>query len=298
MRLIRNIFRQIKVIGIMGFSLVQGRAYLKKHSPKTMVYCHSAGGDMQLDLYMPETVSGDSLPLIVWFHGGAWKLGSRLDMEKVVAEQLEKGFAIASVSYSLSKVARWPVQIHEAKAALRYLRGNAEALGLDEQRFIAAGMSAGAHMACMLGVSAQNDDLNGALGEHEDQSNAVQGVLALYPPTDFRAVPEDYDGLLDYYAEKSPVTELLGESIRVAPQKSDLASPVRQATPECPPVLILHGREDPIVPFSQSELLHETLSEMGVDSQLMLFDDYTHGDYHFNQGQPAEAVNSFFARWL
>ncbi len=138
--------------------------------------------------------------------------------------------------------------------------------------------------------------MNGQLGEHLDQSNQVQGVLALYPPTDFLAVLKDFDGLLDYYAEDSPVTALLGESIATAPQKSDLASPLKLVQSSCPPTFLLHGDADPIVPVEQSVMMHEALLSAGVDSQLMCIAGYTHGDYRFNRDEPAARMSAFLKK--
>ena len=193
-------------------------------------------------------------------------------------------------------MAQWPVQCHEAKAAIRFLRANADSLGLNADKFIAAGMSAGAHMACILGVSADHEQLNGQLGEHLEETTAVIGVLALYPPTDFLSVSRNFGGLLDYYAEDSPVTQLLGESIASAPEKANLASPLRLFTGACPPTLFLHGEADPIVPVEQSIILHEKLLAAGVDSDLMRMPGYTHGDHRFNSGAPAERITAYLKK--
>lgn len=301
MALIRNIFRQAKTISSMVYSIVLGRAYLKKYAPETLVYCQSVGEERLLDLYRPLAASSKPLPVIVWFHGGAWKMGSRRSVERIVAEQLQRGFAVASVSYSLSDRAHWPVQCNEAKAAVRYLRANADRLGLNPDKIIAAGMSAGGHMACVLGVSAEHQQLNGELGEHLHESSQVQGVLALYPPTDFLSVPKTFDGLMDYYAADSPISALLGESIETAPHKSDLASPLKllqslSSHASCPPTLLLHGDADPIVPVAQSELLHSALQGLGLDSQLIRIANYTHGDYRFNRHRPAQNICDFLDR--
>ncbi len=296
MKAVRNLFRNIRVISSMVYSIMLGRAYLKKFEPQTLCYCHSGDNEMMLDLFKPTTPSDKPLPVIVWFHGGAWKMGNRQSMERIVAEQLDRGFAVATVSYSLSDIALWPTQCHEGKAAIRYLRANASELGIEANKMIAAGMSAGAHMACMLGVSSEHKQLNGELGDHTDQSNQVQGVLALYPPTDFLSVPEDYDGLLDYYAVDSPVTELLGETISKAPHKADLASPLKLVNNQCPPTLLLHGDADPIVPIEQSELMHSALLAVGVDSDFMPIAGYTHGDYRFNRDKPAQKISQFLDR--
>jgi len=300
---IRNVFRQVKTISSMVYSIVLGRRFLKTYSPDTLVYCESVGEEKLLDLYRPLTPASTPLPVIVWFHGGAWKMGSRASIERVVAEQLARGFAVASVSYTLSDRAQWPTQCFEAKAAIRYLRANSSELGLDPAKVIAAGMSAGGHMACMLGVTAEHAELNGGLGEYTEQSTEVQGVLALYPPTDFLAVPKSFDGLLDYYAQDAPVTQLLGETIEAAPDKSDLASPLKllqssTAATACPPTLLLHGKADPIVPVEQSELLHTALQALGLDSELILVDHYTHGDYRFNRDAPAQSIHQFLDRFV
>ena len=288
-----NFFRNLKLLAIMVYSAMLGRAYLRKFEPETLCYCRSMGTERLLDIYRPKSNAKEALPTIVWFHGGAWKMGDRKAVERIAAEQLECGFALVSVSYSLSDVAQWPVQCHEAKAAIRFLRANAGALGLNPDKLIAAGMSAGAHMACILGVSSDHEQLNGQLGEHLEETTEVTGVLALYPPTDFLSVPKDFDGLLDYYAEDSPVTQLLGESITRAPEKSNLASPLRLFTGACPPTLLLHGEADPIVPVEQSVILHETLLAAGVDRDLLRLAGYTHGDHRFNRGVPAERINAY-----
>ena len=288
-----DFFRNLKLIAIMVYSALLGKIYLRKFKSETLCYCRSMGYDRLLDIYRPKSPSAEPLPTIVWFHGGAWKIGDRKSVERIAAEQLERGFALVSVSYSLSDKAQWPVQCHEAKAAIRYLRANSAQLGLDPDKLIAAGMSAGAHMACVLGVSADHKQLNGQLGENLEQSTEVMGVLALYPPTDFLSVSKDFDGLLDYYSEDSPVTKLLGESISTAPQKSNLASPLILFRNSCPPTFLLHGDADPIVPVNQSVMMHEKLMEAGIDSQLMLIPGYTHGDYRFNRGEAAAKITAF-----
>jgi acetyl esterase/lipase len=288
-----KLFRNLKLLSIMVYNAILGRIYLRAFKPETLCYCRSMGYERLLDIYRPADPTEEALPTIVWFHGGAWKMGDRKAIERIAAEQLERGFVVVSVSYSLSDVAHWPVQCHEAKAAIRFLRANASTLGLNPDKMIAAGMSAGGHMACILGVSSDHEQLNGQLGDHLEETTDVAGVLALYPPTDFLSVSKDFDGLIDYYADDSPVTQLLGDSIANAPEQSHLASPLRLFREVCPPILLLHGEADPIVPVQQSVILHEKLLAAGVDSDLMCIPAYTHGDHRFNQGAPAKRINDF-----
>ena len=293
MTVIPKFFGNIRVIAIMVYGAILGRLYLRKFEPETLCYCLSMGMERLLDIYRPKSSLKKTLPVIVWFHGGAWEVGNRRAIERIVVEQLDKGFALVSVSYSHTDVAQWPVQCPAAKAAIRYLRANADQLGLDAEKLFAAGMSAGAHMALILGVSSEHHALNGELGGHLEEATNVSGVLALYPLVDFLSVRKDFDGLIDYYAEDSPVTRLLGESLVNAPHKSDLASPLKLIDGTCPPVFILHGDADPVVPVDQSVIMHDELLAAGVDSELMLMPGYTHGDYKFNQGEPAAKISAF-----
>jgi len=103
-------------------------------------YARPSGHPLCLDFYQPKSSTGAD-PLIIWVHGGAWRSGSR---DRVPIRPLtEQGFAIASVDYRLSPVARFPAQIHDIKAAIRFLRRHADQYGLDRQRFVIAGASAG-----------------------------------------------------------------------------------------------------------------------------------------------------------
>ena len=154
-------FSNLKLIVIMVSSAILAGLYRRKFKPETICYCVSQGEERLMDFYRPQCGSTERLPVIVWFHGGAWKVGNRKAIERIVLEQVEQGFAVVSVSYSLSDIATWPVQCHEAKAAIRYLRANGDSLGVNTDKIIASGMSAGGHLACMLGVSADHEQLNG-----------------------------------------------------------------------------------------------------------------------------------------
>ncbi len=289
-----------KLLVKMIYSAILGRIASAKYKPVTLTYVEHDGRTLELDLYLPEgsgvVPSSEPLPLIIWFHGGAWLMGSRKDIESIAVRQIERGFALASVSYSLSDTAQWPTQCFEAKAAVRYLRQHAAEYGINPDLFVAWGMSAGAHMSCMLGASNGVEELEGGLGHSVESSSEVQAVVAWYPPTDFLSVGRDFDGLLDYYAEDSPVTKLLGESIGTAPEKAELASPLNFVKQGAPPFFLAHGSKDPIVPLSQSELMYEKLKDVGADPELIIEPTFTHGDYRFNSGKTALAVEKFLDR--
>lgn len=280
----------------MIVSIILGQAAAKKFSKKTLVYVDNDNEpdneSRELDLYLPTSATQPQggYPLIIWFHGGGWQLGSRASIELAAVKQIERGYALASVSYSLSDKAQWPTQIHEAKAAVRWLRASAQNFGLNPQQFIAWGMSAGAHTACLLGTSAEQSELEGTMGSL-DQSSAVQGVVGFYPPTDFLQMVND--GLIDHYAADSPTALFLGAPVREVPEKAASANPIQYVSSSSPATLLLHGDADPVVPLVQSELLFDALTQQGVKSQLNVYPGYTHGDFRFNTGARLKAIEDF-----
>ena len=136
--------------------------------------------DLKLDLHRPSNPRG-KLPVIVWIHGGAWTEGTknRLWIPWIAAEN----YAVASIDYRLSGEMPWPAQIHDCKAAVRWLRANAEKYGLDPARVAAAGDSAGGHLAAMLGVTGGMKEFEGDLGNPR-QSSAVQAAIDFFGPAD------------------------------------------------------------------------------------------------------------------
>ena len=139
---------------------------------------------LALDLYRPaEKQRG---PLIVWVHGGAWRRGRRSYMP--LTKLVEQGYAVASVDYRLSPVAPFPAQIHDVKAAIRFLRANETDLRINADRIAVAGSSAGGHLAALVGVTNGHPELEGQVGSDPDQSSDVQAIIDLYGPTNFLTI--------------------------------------------------------------------------------------------------------------
>jgi len=226
---------------------------------RDMAYVSGGHPRQALDLYLPDL--GHAMPLIVWIHGGAFRMGGKED--RVPLEMLEQGYAIASLNYRLSQHALFPAQIEDCKAAVRWLRGHADTYGLDPLRFASWGESAGGHLAAMLGTAGHERSLE--VGEHLDRSSCVQAVLDFFGPTDFlqmdaQRLPE---GMV-HDAADSPESQLVGGPIQERPAKVARANPVTYVTPEAPPFLIVHGDRDPLVPYGQSLLLVDALRAAGV----------------------------------
>jgi acetyl esterase/lipase len=256
---------------------------------RNIVYSEPGGRQLLMDLYLPEAAPRP-LPVVVWVYGGAWRAGSKDDRQTQGALWLTRhGYAVAAFNYRLSQEAKFPAQIHDAKAAVRWLRRHAGEYGLDAGRIAAWGASAGAHLAALLGVSAGVKDLEGP--EHGPEiSTRVQAVVDFFGPTDFlqmdaHALP----GGQRHNPADSPESQLIGGPIQEHPDKVARANPVTWVTREAAPFLILHGERDPLVPVHQSELLFEALRKAGVPVIFYKIAGAGHGGPEF-QGPVARAM--------
>src|SRR6185437_7517091 len=165
--------------------------------------------------------------------------------------------------YRLSGEATWPAQIHDCKAAIRWLRANAAKYGLDPDRIGVTGASAGGHLAAMLGLGGGVAALEGDVGPHTGVSSRVKCVVDQFGPSDLLAMA-DHSSRIDHNAPDSPESKLIGGALQENKEKARAASPITYISRDDPPFLILHGTEDPLVPFNQSERLAEALKTVGV----------------------------------
>ena len=196
---------------------------------------------------------------------------------------------MASIDYRLSGEAVWPAQLHDAKAAVRWLRSRADELGIDGDRIAAWGESAGGHLAELLGLTIDNADLEGTVGVQQGSSR-VAAVAAWYAPSDIAAL--DIDNGLEPGDPTTREALLLGAAPADVPELAAQASPITHVSPAAPPMLMLHGRADRLVPCVQSERLHAALSLAGADAQLHLYD----GADHMWLGTPDAAADALDPR--
>ena len=256
-------------------------------------YAEVDGRSLLLDLYVPPQ-RDDPLPVIVWVHGGAWLAGSKSGGPAI--RMAERGYAVASVSYRLSGEAKFPAQIHDCKAAVRWLRANAARYSLDPERIGAWGLSAGGHLVALLGTSGGVPELEGAAGNLE-YSSRVQAVVDWFGPTDLlqmeaQALP---DSPIAHNAPDSPESLLIGCPIQTCPEKAERANPIRYLAGDEPPFLIMHGDQDLVVPPLQSQLLYDALKRVAVDATLYWVEGAGHG---FSGPEIDRMVDDFFDRHL
>ena len=258
-----------------------------------LTYAEVDGHQLRLDLYLP--VEAEEPPLVVWIHGGAWRRGSRAGMP--LADLVQSGFAVASIDYRLSPVAQFPAQIHDCKAAIRFLRGSARKLGYDAEQIGVAGSSAGGHLAALVGVTNNHPLLEGNVGSHLDQSSSVQAIVDFYGPTNFMTILQQSTphGL----SVRVPALKLLlGDVPDAKVELARLASPVFHVDGDDPPLLLIHGDQDPQVPINQSHELHGKYAEQSLPAELEVVHGGAHGGELFFDATRNDRVRDFFARHL
>ena len=256
-----------------------GRALSDKIEVKSdLPYADTKNPRQTLDLYLPKEPSAEQpLPLIVFIHGGAWRAGDKRGGIRQVDRFVETGeFAAASIGYRLSGEAQWPAQIHDCKAAIRYLKAHAKEYGIDPDRIAVFGTSAGGHLVAMLGVTGDVASLEGDLGLHTELSSRVKCVIDFFGPANFLTM-NDSPSKIDHDSTTSPESLLIGGPIQENPEKAQAASPVKYITADDASILIMHGTKDPSVPFDQSVQFHAALQKAGVDATLVPVVDAGHG---------------------
>jgi acetyl esterase/lipase len=228
-----------------------------------------------LDLYIPATQG--PYRLIVWIHGGAFRMGSKAD--RVPLAMLHQGYAIAAINYRLSQHAVFPAQIEDCKAAVRWLRAHAGTYDLDNTKFIAWGESAGGYLAAMLGTCGHVRAWD--IGAYLDQSSRIQAVIDFYGPTDFLQMDRQRlpHGMTHDDAD-SPESALIGGQIQHHVDATQTANPITHINSSAAPFLIIHGDADPLVPYGQSVLLTEALQRHHIPVTLYTIVGGEHGGFN------------------
>lgn len=211
----------------------------------------------RLDLYLPAGGTPPH-PVILFIHGGGFISGDKADGQEAPAlEGLTRGYAVASMDYRLSDEATFPAQIQDVKAAIRWLRANADAYGLDARRIAVWGGSAGGNLAALAGTSGGVPSLSDAALGNARQSDRVQAVVDWYGPISFLRTDADFRasgaGPAGADAPGSFLSRYLGAALPAVPGKVRAADPTTYISPDDPPFLIEHGTADGTVPVQQSE---------------------------------------------
>lgn len=278
-----RVFLGLMVLALSPFPLRAGdSASAAVKVEKSITYTTTGGDKLQLDLAIPP---GDGpFPCVVCFHGGAWSAGSRRDLSgngkdrngkptpswiEVIAE---KGYVAASVSYRLAPKNKFPAMIEDARAAVRFLRTNAKTYKIDPDKFAALGFSAGGHLALLLGMCDKSAGFD--VGENLDVSGQVQCVIDFFGPTDLALYAKSEE------IENGYLVPVFGKECKTDPKVYKKASPATYVSKDAPPILLLHGTFDLIVPVKHSETLHQSLLDAGATAEMHTVQFAGHGGWN------------------
>ena len=255
---------------------------------RDIVYAQYGEAQLRLDLYRPRD-GEPPLPGVTAVRGGGWRAGDKRGFASIAAALAEQGLAVACIEYRVLPEARFPVEVNDVKAAVRWMRAEAKRYGIRPDAIGAIGGSAGGHLVAMLGTSHKIADLEGD-GGHAGVSSRVQAVVAMAPVVDFSG-----------FKGRDPKTrfDFLGSSFEENPAVWAKASPVTHLSRDSAPFLLMHSKADKTVPYAQSLEMLERCKANGVPAELMTIEDAPHAFWNMPQwsaGVIARAAKFFHAR--
>jgi len=219
------------------------------------VYAEPDSGPLKADVYTP--LGDGPYPGVLVVHGGAWYIGTRWQLSRVAQILAQHGFTAVAIDYRLAPKYKFPAQIEDCKAAVRWMRREATRLKIDPERIGAFGYSAGAHLVCLLGATDADDGLEGKTDD-DAPSTRLQAVACGGAPCEFRVLEPD-ERMLSFW---------LGGTRREKPEQYRLASPAAFASADDPPMFFFHGEKDQMVPLNSPVLMCRVLHEVGVEADL------------------------------
>lgn len=253
---------------LCGMVPVQGQDAAIK-SEKKIVFGKGGDLDLELDLAMPAEGKGP-FPAIVCIHGGGWKSGHRAELAPLIELFAKHRFVAVTVSYQFAPKHPFPAQVEDCKAAVRWLRANAEKYRVNPDKIGAVGFSAGGHLACMLGAANAKDGLEGN-GGNPNHSSKIHAVVSFFGPTDL--TEKTWNSLI----ENAFFVGFLGGKFEDRKEAYRKASPIVYCNRECPPFLFFHGTNDPLVDIVHSQRMSKKLRELGVSAELVTMEGDGHG---------------------
>lgn len=279
----------MKKVALLLMAIISLNIFSQEYSQcwKDVSYASDSAVYHKLDIYLPK-LEKKTYPLVVYIYGSAWfsNRSKGADLNTVGKALLDAGFAVVMPNHRSSMDAKFPAPVNDIKAAIRFLRANADKYKFDTGFIGVSGSSSGGNMAAMAGTSRNVKqqtlgtvavDIEGNVGPYTQYSSSVDAVVDWFGPTNMLLM--DSCGGTDFIhnVANSPASAYIGAPIQENKEKCLLASPITYVDPSDPPFLIFHGDKDRVVPHCQSELLFDALQKAGVKSQFYLVPNGQHG---------------------
>lgn len=254
---------------------------------------------LTMDLLIPD--SEERLPAIVYVPGGGFMSANN---DKTLQQRLdlaEAGYVVASIEYRVTPQSTFPAPLEDVKAAIRFLRTNADSYGIDTDAIAVMGHSAGGYLAALAGTT--NGIAEFDKGAFLEQSSEVQAVVDIYGLSDLTDVGSGFSEEVQEMHKSPSAPEAMwvngpavfgpGGSIHDDPKKAEKANPIHYITKDAPPFLIMHGDSDSLVSPNQTKILHQALVEHGVESSYYVVKGAGHGGPQWHQEPVTKLIVDF-----
>lgn len=272
--------------------------------------------DLKMDIYSPSDSGSDpgsdsgnaKHPAVILIPGGCWITAPKSAWSQMCMKLAENNFIAAGIEYRVIGAADYTEIIGDVKAAVRYLRAHADELHIDSNKIAVMGASAGGYLAVMLGVTGNTDKFT--FGDNLNQSSKVQAVIDCFGLTDLTRTADDYsDEKKELYYSPSSFLSIFvngvsgyknrkGGSIRDNHDTAEDSNPLNYIGKDTPPFLIFHGDNDKTVSLSQSKILHDALTQKGIDSSFYIINGGEHDAVYFHQPEIVKIITDFLNRVL
>ncbi len=260
----------------------------------------------KMDIYLPEAKS--PFPVVVLIHGGAWIQGDKKEYLTSAKTEalLKKGYAVVAVNYRLSSVAKFPAQIFDIKAAIRFIRANALKYSFNPNKIGAWGTSAGGHLTALLATSGNENTMEDKNMGNANFSSTIQAAVDWFGPTDFLQMDNQVKAQgcnvsnANHDLANSPESQLMGFAIQTKPEITQTANPIKYVSANDCPIFIMHGAADCTVPTKQSQILFDALLPLknANDVKYEVLTASGHGTGKFEQAATVSAMVDFFDKFL
>lgn len=230
-----------------------------------IVFARYPGRDLKLDVYQPRHAGGARRPAVVIISGGSWTANDRKGPALLASALAERGVLAVSIEYRSAREAKFPAAVQDLKAAVRWLRRNADRQCIDPAAIGVMGGSSGGNLALLAGLS-RDRDFEGS-GGSEGTSSEVQAIIAMGAPTDITRLTPRGIAVAQRFVGQAPEADPVGWR---------RASPINHLDPADPPILLLHSAIDRAVPIEQAERLIAAYGGMRGRAELRTYSDAPH----------------------